>query len=92
MQVPNLLPGDTIVLDNCSTHNTAEFRAAVRAAGARLLYTPPYSPKYNPVSVVESTPANFKELLSLTTQALSHRFALKRRAKAGVHRVLSAKY
>ena len=49
LQLPLLQPGDVLVLDNASIHNNAEFKAAVRARGATLLYTPPYTPQMAPV-------------------------------------------
>lgn len=46
---PALAPGDTVVLDNLSAHKVAGVREAVEAAGARLIYLPPYSPDFNPI-------------------------------------------
>lgn len=47
--VPTLRPGDVVVLDNLSVHKSARARQAVEAAGARLLFLPPYSPDFNPI-------------------------------------------
>lgn len=47
--VPALTPGDIVVLDNLSAHKVPGVRAAIEAAGARLLYLPPYSPDFNPI-------------------------------------------
>ena len=49
--VPTLRPGDTVVLDNLPCHKSAAVRAAVEAAGCRLLYLPPYSPDLNPIEL-----------------------------------------
>jgi len=49
--VPVLRPGDTVVLDNLPCHTAAAVRAAVEAAGCRLLYLPPYSPDLNPIEL-----------------------------------------
>ena len=46
---PKLRPGDTVVMDNLSAHKVAGVREAIEAAGARLLYLPPYSPDLNPI-------------------------------------------
>jgi transposase len=46
---PKLKPGDVLVLDNLSTHKVDGVRKRVEAAGARLLYLPPYSPDLNPI-------------------------------------------
>ncbi len=47
--VPTLRPGDIVVMDNLSSHKNPAIRHAIRAAGARLLYLPPYSPDLNPI-------------------------------------------
>ncbi len=47
--VPTLRPGDMIILDNLATHKIRGVREAIEAAGARLLYLPPYSPDFNPI-------------------------------------------
>ena len=46
---PRLKPGDIVVMDNLSSHKGVGVRAAVEAAGATLLYLPPYSPDYSPI-------------------------------------------
>lgn len=47
--VPNLWPGASVVMDNCSIHKGAEIEALIQGAGARLIYLPPYSPEFNPI-------------------------------------------
>ncbi len=49
---PALRPGDVVVLDNLGSHKVAGVREAVEAAGATLLYLPPYSPDLNPIEQV----------------------------------------
>jgi len=49
---PTLRPGDTVILDNLSVHKGAAVRQAIEAAGATLLFLPPYSPDYNPIEQV----------------------------------------
>lgn len=44
--VPELTPGDIVVMDNFPAHKVAGVREAIEAAGARLLYLPPYSPDF----------------------------------------------
>ena len=46
---PALAPGDVVVLDNLAAHKVAGVRQAIAAAGASLLYLPPYSPDLNPI-------------------------------------------
>jgi transposase len=50
--VPSLRRGDTVILDNLGARKVAGVREAVEAAGARLLYLPPYSPDFNPIENV----------------------------------------
>lgn len=46
---PALRPGDIVILDNLSSHKVRGVREAILAAGATLLYLPPYSPDLNPI-------------------------------------------
>jgi transposase len=46
---PRLRPGQVVVLDNPSAHKVAGVREQIEAAGARLIYLPPYSPDFNPI-------------------------------------------
>jgi len=52
--VPALQPGDTVIMDNLSSHKVAGVRRAIEAAGAQLLYLPPYSPDLNPIEMAFS--------------------------------------
>ena len=47
--VPTLQPDDIVVLDNLGSHKGKAVRAAVKAAGAHLLFLPKYSPDLNPI-------------------------------------------
>ena len=49
MLVPKLRPGDIVVMDNLGSHKGAGVREAIEAAGACLLYLPPYSLDFNPI-------------------------------------------
>ncbi len=57
---PALVPGDVVVLDNLAAHKVAGVRQTLAAAGASLLYLPPYSPDLNPI---EQLFAKLKALL-----------------------------
>ena len=50
--VPTLKPGDIVIMDNLGSHKGKAVRNAIRAAGARLLFLPPYSPDLNPIEQV----------------------------------------
>ena len=58
--VPELTSGDVVVMDNLSSHKGPRTREMIEAAGARLLYLPPYSPDFNPI---ENAFAKLKALL-----------------------------
>lgn len=46
---PQLQPGQVVVMDNLSSHKVDGVRERIEAAGAELLYLPPYSPDFNPI-------------------------------------------
>lgn len=50
--VPTLTPGDIVVMDNLGSHKGSAVRKAIRSAGAKLLFLPPYSPDLNPIEQV----------------------------------------
>lgn len=47
--IPNIEVGAVVVLDNLSAHHTAKVRDLFDSHGIHLLYTPPYSPEWNPI-------------------------------------------
>ncbi len=62
--IPELSPGDVVVLDNLAAHKVAGIREMIQAAEASLLYLPPYSPDLNPI---EQVFAKLKALLRKAT-------------------------
>jgi transposase len=58
--VPTLKRNDIVVLDNLGSHKGKAVRQAIKAAGARLLFLPKYSPDLNPI---EQMFAKLKHLL-----------------------------
>jgi transposase len=58
--VPQLRPGQILVLDNVATHKSGALRRLVEGAGCRLRFLPPYSPDLSPI---EEAFAKFKALL-----------------------------
>jgi transposase len=76
---PALQPGDLVVLDNLSSHKSSAATAAIEAAGARLIYLPPYSPDLNPIENLFSKikqlirrfrPSNWRQIVRATKHAL----------------------
>jgi transposase len=58
--VPTLRPGDVVIMDNLGSHKGKDVRRLIRAAGAKLLFLPKYSPDLNPI---EQVFAKLKHLL-----------------------------
>jgi transposase len=67
--------GAAVIMDNASFHHSACVREAAYCKGLRLLYTPPYSPEYNPVenafSVIKSHTRYWPDSLSEALLRLS---------------------
>lgn len=51
---PTLKPGDVVVLDNLSSHKSAEAEKFLKSLGAWFLFLPPYSPDLNPIEMAFS--------------------------------------
>lgn len=64
--VPELREGDVVVMDNLSSHKRSTTRQLIEAAGARLVFLPPYSPDLNPIEMIF---AKIKQCL----RSLAHR-------------------
>ena len=60
--VATLRPGDIVVMDNLGSHKAKAVRRAIRNAGARLWFLPPYSPDLNPI---EQTFAKIKHWMRM---------------------------
>ena len=58
--VPTLRPGDIVIMDNLGSHKGKAIRRLIRAAGAKLIFLPKYSPDLNPI---EQVLAKLKHLL-----------------------------
>jgi len=58
--VGHLSAGDTVVMDNLSSHKGMRVKALIKAAGASVLYLPPYSPDLNPI---ENAFSKIKQLI-----------------------------
>lgn len=58
--VPNLRAGDIVVMDNLSAHKNSNVQNLIQDAGCDFLYTPPYSPEFNPI---EEAWAKLKDII-----------------------------
>jgi transposase len=68
---PALRPGDVVVLDNLAAHKDERVIRAIEAAGARVLYLPPYSPDFNPIeNMWAKVKAHLRKAAARTSDAL----------------------
>jgi transposase len=65
---PSLHIGDVVIMDNLSPHKMAAVEAAIHAAGAEVLFLPPYSPDLNPIEQMWSKVKAFLRALKARTQ------------------------
>ena len=49
MLIPELKPGQVVVMDNASFHKSPKIKELIESAKCRLIYLPPYSPDLNPI-------------------------------------------
>jgi transposase len=69
--VPALKPGDIVIIDNLGSHKGKAVRRAIRAAGAKLFFLPPYSPDLNPIEMaIAQIKASLKKAAARTKQDL----------------------
>jgi len=52
--VPTLRKGDIVIMDNLTSHKVKGIVKPILAAGASMLYLPPYSPDLNPIEMMWS--------------------------------------
>jgi len=69
--VPELRPGDIVVLDNLAAHRVGAVARLIRKAGAGGWYLPPYSPDLNPIEKIWSkVKAVVRKAKARTTEAV----------------------
>lgn len=66
MLVPELCPGDIVVMDNLASHKVTGVQTAIESTGAQLRYLPPYSPDLNQIEQV------FAKLKTLPRKTAAH--------------------
>lgn len=64
--VPELKPGQVVVMDNASFHKSNRIQMLIEQAKCRLLFLPPYSPDFNKI---EKFWARLKGFLGKSIQA-----------------------
>lgn len=83
--VPVLRPGDHVFMDNLGAHRADGVAEAIEAAGAHVIWLPPYSPELDPVEPLWS---NFKDWMR--SQAARTKEALETAIAQGLERVTPA--
>ena len=61
--IPQLKPGQVVILDNASFHKSRKSVQIIQNAQCEVLFLPPYSPDFNPI---ETFWANFKKKVKET--------------------------
>lgn len=70
--VPSLRKGDVVVMDNLRAHYTDGVKTQIEAAGATVLYLPPYAPELNPIELTWSKLKAFlRKMEARTLKALA---------------------
>ena len=65
--MPELKPGQIVILDNASFHKSQIAKEMVEKAGYTLLFLPPYSPDLNPIE-------KYWNWLKSKVRSIIHRF------------------
>lgn len=69
--VPELRPGDIVVMDNLGAHKVKAARVLIESAGAHVHWLPPYSPETNPIELFWSwMKAKLRTLRARSREAL----------------------
>lgn len=66
--VPQVHPGDVVVMDNLGSHKRFRTRELIESAGAKLVFLPPYSPDLNPIERVFAKIKHLLRSLACRTQ------------------------
>ena len=69
--VPELKPGDIVVLDNLPAHKVSGIGQLLQKAGATLRFLPPYSPDFNPIeNAISQIKSILKKIAARTKDAI----------------------
>lgn len=74
--IPELSPGDVVIWDNLSSHQSEEAAEAVAGAGARLVPLPPWSPDLTPIEeMVSKVKGAMRSMAARTKETVYAAFA-----------------
>jgi len=65
--IPELKPGQVVIMDNATFHKSEESQRLIKNAGCGILFLPPYSPDLNPIEIFW---ANFKKIIRTNLEKL----------------------
>ena len=69
--VPNLKPGQVVVMDNLPAHKSPRIDELIESVGAKVLRLPPYSPDFNPIEMaISKIKSILRKLARRTVDAL----------------------
>jgi transposase len=68
--VSRLRKGDVVVMDNLTSHRAAGVVDSIVAAGAKVVYLPPYSPDFNPIEMMCSKNKAYPRKVKALTKEL----------------------
>jgi transposase len=73
---PTLQKGDIVIMDNLTAHKVKGVADLIAAAGADVVYLPPYSPELNPIEMMWSkVKAHLRKTKARTKQSLDDAIA-----------------
>ena len=81
--LPELKPGQVVIMDNATFHKSLETKRLVEGAGCQVLFLPPYSPDLNPIEIFwanlkTKVRALLEEIKGIKlADAIDHAFSLK---------------
>jgi hypothetical protein len=75
--VPQLRPGDIVIMDNVNFHKHQQIKEAIEGTGARLIFLPPYSPDLSPIELMWSKLKHYLKKKAPRTMGGFHRALLE---------------
>ena len=74
--IPDLIEGDIVLLDNVKFHYSERAIEMLKAAGAKVMHLPTYSPDFNPIEeCISKLKSILRSLKARTKRKLGHALA-----------------
>ena len=74
---PILTSNHVVVMDNVPFHKAEKIKHMIETTGAKLIYSPPYSPEFNPIEEMWSKVKSFLRRFAARTKTEFHRAITK---------------